>query len=283
MLHPILVTAEKSPLLTAAEVMKHRNEKRPLTPDFCRGILASSGNPGVAAKLLQRIEMHLADYPEETSAYVPVLGALWFRSRHHARNMEVVARISLNGISASLAAAAPVLSAPASPQDQNASAAVSIFPASASSQNTTASSQNMTASPQNMTASPQNTPASVFKAAAMVQGTEAESELAALLMMSENLSPEQMAEVKKLARRLPPLPVLTRKKLEETVFLTKLAEDGCHDVKTEVAARTEGNPDLTFRAQQILARQGKLQYDENCSDAWNFCAMGFLNMGELGD
>lgn len=34
MLHPILVTAEKSPLLTAAEVMKHRNEKRPLTPDF---------------------------------------------------------------------------------------------------------------------------------------------------------------------------------------------------------------------------------------------------------
>lgn len=137
MLHPILVTAEKSPLLTAAEVMKHRNEKRPLTPDFCRGILASSGNPGVAAKLLQRIEMHLADYPEETSAYVPVLGALWFRSRHHARNMEVVARISLNGISASLAAAAPVLSAPASPQDQNASAAVSIFPASASSQNMT--------------------------------------------------------------------------------------------------------------------------------------------------
>lgn len=72
-------------------------------------------------------------------------------------------------------------------------------------------------------------------------------------------------------------------KLDETVFLTKLAEDGCHDVKTEVAARTEGNPDLTFRAQQILARQGKLQYDENCSDAWNFCAMGFLNMGELGD
>ena len=283
MLHPILVTAEKSPLLTAAEVMKHRNEKRPLTPDFCRGILASSGNPGVAAKLLQRIEMHLADYPEETSAYVPVLGALWFRSRHHARNMEVVARISLNGISASLAAAAPVLSAPASSQDQNASAAVSIFPASASSQNMTASSQNTTPSSQNTTASPQNTPASVFKAAAMVQGTEAESELAALLMMSENLSPEQMAEVKKLARRLPPLPVLTRKKLEETVFLTKLAEDGCHDVKTEVAARTEGNPDLTFRAQQILVRQGKLQYDENCSDAWNFCAMGFLNMGELGD
>ena len=163
MLHPILVTAEKSPLLTAAEVMKHRNEKRPLTPDFCRGILASSGNPGVAAKLLQRIEMHLADYPEETSAYVPVLGALWFRSRHHARNMEVVARISLNGISASLAAAAPVLSAPASPQDQNASAAVSIFPASASSQNMTASSQNTTPSSQNTTVSPQNTPASVFK------------------------------------------------------------------------------------------------------------------------
>lgn len=52
----------------------------------------------------------------------------------------------------------------------------------------------------------------------MVQGTEAESELAALLMMSENLSPEQMAEVEKLARRLPPLPVLTRKKLDETVF-----------------------------------------------------------------
>ena len=50
-----------------------------------------------------------------------------------------------------------------------------------------------------------------------------------------------------------------------------------------MAARTEGNPDLTFWAQQILARQGKLQYDENCSDAWNFCAMGFLNMGELGD
>lgn len=162
---------------------------------FCRGILASSGNPGVVAKLLQRIEMHLADYPEETSAYVPVLGALWFRSRHHARNMEVVARISLNGISASLAAAAPVLSAPASPQDQNASAAVSIFPASASSQNMTASSQNTTPSSQNTTVSPQNTPASVFKAAAMAQGTEAESELAALLMMSENLSPEQMAEV----------------------------------------------------------------------------------------
>ena len=169
MLHPILVTAEKSPLLTAAEVMKHRNEKRPLTPDFCRGILASSGNPGVVAKLLQRIEMHLADYPEETSAYVPVLGALWFRSRHHARNMEVVARISLNGISASLAAAAPVLSAPASPQDQNASAAVSIFPASASSQNMTASSQNTTPSSQNTTVSPQNTPASVFKAAAMLR------------------------------------------------------------------------------------------------------------------
>ena len=99
--------------------------------------------------------------------------------------------------------------------------------------------------------------------------------------MAEKLSPEQMAEVEKLARRLPPLPVLTRKKLEETVFLTKLAEDGCHDVKTEVAARTEGNPELTFRAQQILARQGKLQYDENCSDAWNFCAMGFLNMASL--
>lgn len=276
MLHPISVTAEKSPLLTAAEVMKHRNERRPLTPDFCLGILASSANPAVTAKLLQRIEMHLTDHPKETSAYVPVLGALWFRSRHHARNMELVARISLNGISASLAAAAPVLSAPASPQDQNASAAVSIVPASVSSQNTTPSSQNTTASPQ-------NTPASVFQATAMAQGTEAESELAALLLMSENLSSEQMAEVEKLARRLPPLPVLTRKKLKETVFLTRLAEDGCHDVKTEVAARTEGNPELTFRAQQILARQGKLQYDENCSDAWNFCAMGVLNLHEPGN
>ena len=93
MLKRIEIQKPQSPILTATEVMKYRNEKKLLTVEFCTSILEKSDNSSVNFKLLELINKHLENTPKELNTYAEIMCELWFRSIKSKKNTEYLAQI----------------------------------------------------------------------------------------------------------------------------------------------------------------------------------------------
>ena len=98
MLKRIEIQKPQSPILTATEVMKYRNEKKLLTLEFCTSILEKSDNCSVSFKLLELIKNHLENTPKELNTYAEIMGELWFRSIKSKKNTEYLAQIIVSNI-----------------------------------------------------------------------------------------------------------------------------------------------------------------------------------------
>lgn len=93
MIKRIEIKHPQSPMATATEVMKFRNEKKVLTPEFCISILEKSDNNSVSFKLLELIKTHLERKPQEMEQYAPIMGELWYRSIKSKKNTEFLVQI----------------------------------------------------------------------------------------------------------------------------------------------------------------------------------------------
>ena len=93
MLKRIEIQKPQSPILTATEVMKYRNEKKLLTVEFCTSILEKSDNSSVNFKLLELINKHLENTPKELNTYAEIMCELWFRNTKSKKNTEYLAQI----------------------------------------------------------------------------------------------------------------------------------------------------------------------------------------------
>ncbi len=89
----IEVNNQQSPMTTATEVMKFRNEGKSLTPEFCISILEKSDNGSVSFKLLEVIKSHIEHHPQTLHEYAPILSELWYRSIKSKKNTNFLARM----------------------------------------------------------------------------------------------------------------------------------------------------------------------------------------------
>ena len=89
----IEVNNQQSPMTTATEVMKFRNEGKSLTPEFCISILEKSDNGSVSFKLLEVIKSHIEHHPQTLHEYTPILSELWYRSIKSKKNTNFLARM----------------------------------------------------------------------------------------------------------------------------------------------------------------------------------------------
>lgn len=87
------VNNQQSPMTTATEVMKFRNEGKSLTPEFCISILEKSDNGSVSFKLLEVIKSHIEHHPQTLHEYAPILSELWYRSIKSKKNTNFLARM----------------------------------------------------------------------------------------------------------------------------------------------------------------------------------------------
>lgn len=98
MIKRIEITNPQSPLSTATAVMKYRNEKKPLTEEFCISVLEKSDNASVSYKLLELIKAHIEQNPQSLNQYAPIMSELWFRSIKNKKNTELLAQIVQDNI-----------------------------------------------------------------------------------------------------------------------------------------------------------------------------------------
>ncbi len=89
----IEVNNQQSPMTTATEVMKFRNEGKSLTPEFCISILEKSDNSSVSYKLLELLKSHVEQNPQTLNEYAPILSELWYRSIKSKKNTNFLARM----------------------------------------------------------------------------------------------------------------------------------------------------------------------------------------------
>lgn len=89
----IEVNTPQSPMTTATEVMRYRNEGKSLTQEFCISILEKSDNSSVSYKLLELLKSHVEQNPQTLNEYAAIMSELWYRSIKSKKNTEFLAHM----------------------------------------------------------------------------------------------------------------------------------------------------------------------------------------------
>lgn len=89
----IEVNTPQSPMTTATEVMRYRNEGKSLTQEFCISILEKSDNSSVSYKLLELLKSHVEQNPQTLNEYAAIMSELWYRNIKSKKNTEFLAHM----------------------------------------------------------------------------------------------------------------------------------------------------------------------------------------------
>ncbi len=88
------ITNPQNPLQCGIRLQEHRKTGEPLTPDFCRNILISTANQGIASKLLDLIGAHLEENPGEIDRFLPYMETMVERITATPKVVEKAAQIA---------------------------------------------------------------------------------------------------------------------------------------------------------------------------------------------
>lgn len=111
----------------------------------------------------------------------------------------------------------------------------------------------------------------------------ATTKLIYLLSNSENLSSEKTKELQGYLQQIFPLNQEQKQALDEEIVVNKVKQAAYKDIATEVVSQAQVSPQCLYRVQQELLKQDKLEYNPAYGDAWNYCALGIKDTGELSE